>query len=161
MLWDALTSASYQSPSKEALNRWKKHAFQPEYLLSETFRLDLGAECHGVGYCLTGNGLSGCQEQHHVPEVWHGRAGRGASPKPGLHSRAWDRDVSVTHPSEVRWLVTSGWKLSIGLAPVPEAWFWLGVLTCFLGGRDWLLCGGLVFFCRSCPPSFLSPSAGK
>lgn len=68
------------------------------------------------------------------------------SPNPGLRSRAWDGDVPVTHASEVHRLVTSGWKLSIGLAPVPEAWFWWGFLTCFLGGRDRLLCGGLFFF---------------
>lgn len=160
MLWDTLTSASYQSPSKEALSRWKKHIFQPEYLPRETFRLDLRDDCHGAGYCLTGNGLSGCQEQNRVLEVQHGRAGPAVSPKPGPCTRVWDRDVPVTQPSEVHRLVTSGWKLSIGLAPVPETWFWLGFLTCFLGGRDWLSFGGLGFFCHSCPPGFLSPSAG-
>lgn len=124
-----------KAPAKTLSSRWKKHIFQPEYLLRETFRLDLRDGCSGAGYCLTGNGLSGCQEQHRVPGVRQGRAGPGVSPKPGLRTRVWDQDVPVTQPSEVHRLVTSGWKLSIGLAPVPETWFWSGFLTCFLGGR--------------------------
>ena len=94
-----------------------------------------------------------------MPEVQHGRAGRRVSPKPGLHTRAWDRDVPVTQPSEVHRLVTSGWKLSIGLAAVPETWFWLGFLTCFLGGRGLAVVWWGVL-CSSCPPCFPSPSAG-
>lgn len=165
MLWDALTSASYQSPSKEALSRWKKHIFQPEYLLRETFRLDLRDDCHGTGYCLTGNGLSGCQEQYRVPEVRHSRAGPGVSPEPGPHTRVWDPAVPMTQCSEVHRLVTSGWKLSIGLALVSETWFWLGFLTCFLGGRDWLLFGVgggffLVFFVIHVLPAFSLPPLG-
>lgn len=58
----------------------------------------------------------------------------------------WDRDVPVTQPSEVHPLVTSEWKLSIGLAPVPEMLFWLGFLACFLSGTGFLVVCGVFLF---------------
>lgn len=59
--------------------------------------------------------------------------------------------------SALRSLVTSGWKLSIGLAPVPEMLFWLGFLACFLGTRDWQLFGvGVFFVTHVIPVLFLS-----
>lgn len=94
-----------------------------------------------------------------MPEVRHGRAGPGVSPEPGPRTRVWDRDVLVTQPSEVHRLVTSGWKLSFGLAPVPETWFWSGFFACFLGGRGWLLFGWC-FFVVGVLPAFSLPLPG-
>lgn len=100
--------------------------------------------------------------------------GPGLSPTPGLHTRVWDQDVPKTRPLEVHQIVASAWKLSIGLAPTPETWFWLGFLACFLGGTGCLVlpflfvillafvlfCLGCGFCVSLCPPCFASPCTG-